>query len=63
MTSASDYDEEDLLLALAIGLQVIKDADKIRLFIPDYLARFNFERKGVEFEIEICIPANAPSQE
>jgi hypothetical protein len=63
MTSDFDYDEDDLILALAIGLQVIKDADKIRLFIPDYFARFDFERKGVPFQIRVFMPANESSQE
>lgn len=59
----SEYDEEHLILALAIGLQVIEDADKIRFFMPDYFARFNFERNGVDFQIRLFMPANAPSQE
>ena len=53
--------EEDL--AAYIGKRVLADADKLRLFVPEHIARFRFDYKGQEFEVRLFIPANAPSLE
>ena len=46
-----------------LGWRLLGDADKLRLFVPDHIARFRFDYKGQEFEVRIFIPANAPSRE
>lgn len=46
-----------------LGWRILEDADKLRLFVPDHIARFRFDYKGQEFEVRLFIPANAPYQE
>jgi hypothetical protein len=46
-----------------LGWRILEDADKLRLFVPEHIARFRFDYKGQEFEVLLFIPANEPSQE
>lgn len=45
--------EDDL--ALVIGRRILKDADKLRLFMPNCYARFPFEWNGEAFEARILL--------
>lgn len=40
-------------LATTIGQRVLDDADKLRLFMPDCLARFPIKVDGYRYEIHI----------
>ncbi len=49
--------------AEVLGWRLLEDADKLRLFVPDHIARFRFDYKGQGFEVRLFIPAKGPSQE
>lgn len=40
-------------LANYIGKRILADADKLRLFMPDCLARFPIEWDGHEYEVRV----------
>lgn len=53
---------EDDELALYLGKQILADADKLRLFMPDCFARIPLKWDGHEYEVRVFLTANAPSQ-
>lgn len=53
--------EDDM--ALLLGRRLLADADRLRLFMPDCLARLPLEWRGAEYEVLIYLKSSEPSQE
>lgn len=54
-------DEDEL--ALHLGKQILADADKLRLFMPDCFARIPLEWADHKYEVRVFLTANAPFQD
>ncbi len=53
-------DEE---VAMQLGTQILSDADKLRLFMPDCYARIPLSWNGEQYEIQVFRVTSEPSQE